>query len=158
MARPKVQRGLTNGTSTAVEERPRRSRADRNGILHVEGMDKNREYRWVNDKNAGQRILSMLDMDWRMETSKTLAVGDVVEAESSAEGTQIKRFVGGGKDGLPMFAYLMSIDRDLYEEDQKFKQQEIDTNEEAILYGTPEGADYAKERSIETRNTQVKRR
>lgn len=149
MARPKVQRGPETRVALSKEERPKRVTAGERNILSVDGLKNERVYRFVNDSHGGQRIVGKQQQGWRIETDKTLEVGDPSAAEAAGEGAAIKRFVGSGADGKPMFAYLMSIQRELYEEDQAYKLAEIDAQEEAILYGTPEGADYAKERSIE---------
>jgi hypothetical protein len=149
MARPKVQRGPETSVKLTAEDRPRRVTAGERNILSVEGLKKERVYRWVNDSHGGQRIAGKQQQGWRIETDNTLEVGDASATEAAGEGAAVKRFVGAGIDGQPMFAYLMSIQRELFEEDQNYKLADIDAQEEAIFRSTPEGADYAKERSIE---------
>ena len=60
------------------------------------------------------------------------------EIGSSEEGTQVKRLAGTREDGEALFAYLMKIELDLYEEDQKVLSTEIRQFEAAIKAGTLE--------------------
>lgn len=157
MARPKIVRGSDTRDTILAAERPRRQGADARNLLSVNGLDKNRQYRWVNDSHGGQRILGMQQRGWRIETSTTLTVGDANAAEAAGEGAAHKRFVGSGADGQPMFAYLMSISKEMYDEDQEYKQRDIDEQEDAILYGPTNSDLYSAERGRETVRKDVRR-
>lgn len=61
----------------------------------------------------------------------------VAPKEVGAEGneTQVKRLVGTNEDGSPMFAYLMKIRQEWYEEDKAESQKVNDEIERAIKGG-----------------------
>lgn len=57
--------------------------------------------------------------------------------EVGAEGEdKVKKLVGKNEDGSPMFAYLMKIDLDLYEQDQKVLGSVQDQFDKAIKSGS----------------------
>lgn len=53
--------------------------------------------------------------------------------------TKICQNVGTKENGAPLMAYLMVIDKDWYEEDQRVKQAEVDKTDEAIRTGGIQG-------------------
>lgn len=111
--------------------------------LSVENQDPARVYRWVNDKHG--RLEQAEAGGYRFEEKNpAMDVGSAGDAEvTGGEGidSRISRIVGTAEDGSPMRAFLMSIDRDLYEADQNEKMAEIDRTEEALMRtATPEGA------------------
>lgn len=147
----KVKRGAPTRTTVKKEARPNRvSLAESRNILTVLNKEKDRHYRWVNDHLGGQRMHTMLQRGYRVETSKTLEVGDYVESESVGDGAPIKKFVGVDKDGSALYAYLMSIPMELHAEDQAYLADEVDAIEDSIMNPDfdPEDddrdADYAK--------------
>ena len=75
--------------------------------------------RWLNDD--GGRINDGLDGGYEFEKDK--------------EGNKIRKTVGKRKDGSEIHAYLMSIDKTFYDEDQATKQADINKVEEQIFSG-----------------------
>lgn len=88
------------------------------------GKDNGRVYRWINEKDA--RLHDAQAGSWRFEDSTELKVGDRGNHARKEDGTRICRRVNAEGKGLATHAYLMSIDRDLYEADQAAKQTKID--------------------------------
>ncbi len=60
------------------------------------------------------------------------------EVQAADTGTQVKRLVGRNEDGSAMYAYLMKIEREFYDEDQQTIQSEVDQFDRAIKRGTLE--------------------
>jgi len=67
-----------------------------------------------------------------------MANNNVVDRNTS-EGTQVKVLVGTNEDNSPMFAYLMKIRNDYYEEDQKDQQEYNDKIDTQIRGGNIDG-------------------
>lgn len=102
-------------------------------VLNVAGKDPSRKYRWVIDKNDGQRLLTFTDAGYRFETDKSnLKVGTRKVSDSSGEGEKIYKYVGIDKEGNKEFAYLMSISKEWFQEDQDLKAQKIDELESGM--------------------------
>lgn len=58
------------------------------------------------------------------------------EVQAVDDGTQVKRLVGRNEDGSALYAYLMKIEMDFYNEDQATIQREVDRFDTAIKRGT----------------------
>lgn len=87
--------------------------------------------RWIND--VGGRIRDALDGGYQFVDDPN-AVGEDPQ-RSQGMGSAVNMVVGTHEDGRPMKAYLMTLDRELYEEDQADKQRLVDEIDEAILQG-----------------------
>lgn len=104
--------------------------------LSVKGFDeKNYQGRFVND--VGDRIARFLDGGYEFVAKDGTSVGETTVDSSSGLDSRVKKPVGQG-----IYAYLMRLPRELYNEDQKAKQRELDRLDEAIK--RPQGAEYGK--------------
>jgi hypothetical protein len=91
--------------------------------------------RWVNDKDG--RIKDALDGGYEFVNDPNAKVGeDTLNAR--LPGNAISRQVGTREDGSPLTAYLMVIDKELYDEDQKEKLASVNAIDEAIKAGRHE--------------------
>lgn len=107
--------------------RPRRIPVSTNrDVLTVKKLPKDKVARWVNDKE--DRIFKFLQGGWEFVTDEGTVVGEKTVDASRGVGTVVHRQVGGG-----ITAYLMVIDKELYEEDQLAKQDAVDEQEEGLF-------------------------
>jgi hypothetical protein len=99
-------------------------------VLTVHGKDPNYEYRFVNDQN--NRIQRFIHGGWEIVTEEMgdYEIGAPRVGVPSGEGSPIKVSVGGAVQ-----AYLMRILKELYEADQKQKQEYVDELERQIKDG-----------------------
>jgi len=90
--------------------------------------------RWVNDHPG--RVHAALEGGYQF-VQDPKKIGHVGDDPLNPQGlsTAVKTVVGEKQDGSPLDAYLMVIDRDLYEEDQEFKQRELELLDESIKAG-----------------------
>lgn len=116
-------------------DRPKRTPVGgRRDILTVAGKDPNYVYRWFNDE--GDRIIQALNGGYHVVTNEgdeIHEIGDLKASDTEGVGTPIVKSVGKDAYGNPMYAYLMRIPREWYEEDQAEKQKEVDASEESIF-------------------------
>ena len=103
--------------------------------LTVDGTDPNYQYRWVNDVKAGTRLKMFENAGYVYESSDNVQIGDPIAGSESGDlGKKVSKVVGVDKDtGKPIRAYLMKIERDLYEEDQNAKAEEIREREKGMF-------------------------
>ena len=144
-------RGTKSRAKMVEKTRPERiSVANQRDKLTVYGQDANRHYRWVNDNNDGQRIFMLENAGYRIETDKTLTIGQRKMSDSKGQGSAHRKFVGTDKEGNSIYAYLMSVEQEFYQEDQAAKQTEVDNKEKGIAdqgdYGTVELSDDSNKR------------
>lgn len=92
-----------------------------------------KRFRVVND--TGNRINRFLAGWWEFVPRKMGLFGDPYDAGGRWGEDAQSVYVGQAKDGSPIRGYLMMIDSDLYEEDQKRKQDSIDETERQIMRG-----------------------
>jgi hypothetical protein len=99
----------------------------------------NKVPRWVNDR--GGRIRDALEggYEFTQDPNKQGHVGED-PMQPQGMGSAVYSRVGSEDDGSPINAYLMVIDRDLYEEDQAEKQEEIKATQDSINRGEHESA------------------
>ena len=92
--------------------------------------------RWVNDKPG--RILQAQEGGYQMvrNPEKQKAGEEVLTTGNMGDG--VTAIVGTDEGGLPMTAHLMVIDKDLYDEDQNYKQVQLDKLDHAIRTGSVE--------------------
>lgn len=83
---------------------------------------------WMNDEVG--RITDALDYGWEHVTS--------AETTSSGNDEKVCRLVGKKESGEPLYAYLMKIRQDWYEEDQSEQQKVNDAYDAAIRRGSNE--------------------
>jgi hypothetical protein len=103
--------------------------------LPNEDLDNGRVYRWINDnQNSGIRLSNARRGGWRFEEDQ-IKVGTEGEDGNTDMGNRVSKVVGTNPDGSPMRAYLMSIDKESYEEDQKAKQSQVDKIDKSIKAG-----------------------
>jgi len=84
---------------------------------------------WVND-SAG-RLMQAQNGGYEF----VLAADVGIEA---TDGDRVKRLVGRDEDGSALYAYLMKIRQEWYEEDQNMIQSQVDAFDAAIAGGTLE--------------------
>lgn len=90
--------------------------------------------RWVNDHPG--RIQRAQSGGYEFVRDDSVSVGDNVEDGNTDMGSRISMVVGKDEAGNPLRAYLMEIDKDLYEEDQQEKLKIVDRIDSAIKGGT----------------------
>lgn len=97
--------------------------------LAVSNKDPNFEYRIVNDVPG--RVERLEVAGWVVDTSTE--VGDKYAGQASSMGSATSKPVGKGTNGV-----VMKIPKELYDEDQEFKQREVDRTEEQMLENAAE--------------------
>ena len=116
------------------EERRRRlgSGLERNLKLHIpeEKKDPNFEYRLINDSPGRIEQYTKHD-DW-----------DVTKADKNGEPWEVRRPVGPGADGRPLYAVLCQKRKDYYNQDKEEELRAIKAQEDAMRTGplpSPQG-------------------
>jgi hypothetical protein len=92
--------------------------------------------RWVNDKPG--RLNQALEGGYQMVRNPIDETAGERTLVTESIGDSLTAVVGSDEAGRAITAYLMVIDKDLYEEDQAFKQLEVDALDEAITEGRVE--------------------
>ena len=95
--------------------------------------------RWINDR--GDRLSEAEAGGYSFETDPSVAAAVGVPFDVGAKpglDTRISRVVGVDESGKPIRAYLMSIPKELHEEDKKAQQRDIDKVEKGMLKGLDE--------------------
>jgi len=92
--------------------------------------------RWINDR--GDRLSEAQAGGYSFETDASTAKavgvpGDI--AASAGIDSRIRRRVGYDEAGNAIYAYLMSIPKDLFDADQKAVQDEITAQEKGMIQG-----------------------
>jgi len=94
--------------------------------------------RWVND--IGGRCQLAEDGGYEFVTDDGLKIGDTdVGNGNQSLDSRVSRIVGTQSDGSPLTAFLMEIDEEFYEEDQREKQKQLDLLDAQIQRGNIEG-------------------
>lgn len=95
--------------------------------------------RWIND--AGGRIQLAQEGGYEFVTQDMAEgqVGDPGALGTDNTGAFVSRIVGTNADGSPLTSYLMEINDEFYEADQKEKQKRLDELDEQIRGGNIEG-------------------
>jgi hypothetical protein len=89
--------------------------------------------RWINDD--GNRISMAQAGDYTF-VEENITPGDPdVKNVNRDLGSRVSAVVGKKEDGSPLVAYLMEIDQDLYEADQRAKQELAEELEDSIRKG-----------------------
>ena len=111
-------------------------------ILTISGKDPAFEYRWILDAaESGQRILKFQNAWWDLVKSDDgqHTVGQDMVYKSDNVGSIIRVPAGSGK-----FYYLMRIQKEYYEADQKAKQVDISEREQAITQTDSDDGQYGE--------------
>lgn len=88
---------------------------------------------WINDYSG--RISDALQSGYEFVNENETKINDFVTPGNSDLGSQVKRLVGKDDNGGPLFAYLMKIDEDLWQEDQAEVQARNDLTDMALSRG-----------------------
>ena len=102
--------------------------ADRN-VLFVEGGDPDKKYAWINESNVMQMKLSGYEH---------VPLGKVTVSDNTRYGSQYGDVISKGV-GAGVVAYLMCIDRELYEQDMALHDRKIDEQEQGIFQEAKSG-------------------
>lgn len=124
--------GRPRNRDTILSSKPhRKPLSGARDVLTVDGVPRGYVPRWVND--TGDRILRFLEAGWEFLTTKGVTVGEkTVDQDPEGNiGSVVSKRVGS-RDGQPLYAYLMVIEEEFYEEDQKEKYKVVDKTEAAI--------------------------
>lgn len=89
--------------------------------------------RWLNDTPG--RLQDALQGGYQFVSNPTAKVGEGATNERDPNSQYISRVVGKDASGAPLKAYLMLIDKDLYEQDQKEKLKQVDEIEKSYKRG-----------------------
>lgn len=95
-------------------------------ILTVENLNPEFRYVWANDFDHGMNLHRFEEAGYEYVTSKGVIVGHrTVDMSEEAEdhGSVVQRRVGTTENGEPLMAYLMAIEKEFFEEDQKNKDK-----------------------------------
>lgn len=131
----------TSENNTEKASRPSRVPVSGNrDILAVQNIPEHKIARWVND--VDNRILKFQQGGWEFVTDQGVVVGQPTVESSKAVGKVVTKIVGTKKTNEPLYAYLMVIDRDWYNEDQRSKQDNVDANEQMIYNNLRANRDY----------------
>jgi len=104
--------------------------------------------RWINDDPG--RIAQALEGGYTFVTDPNAKVGEGPENQRDRNTAHICRGVGSRKGGGTKKAYLMEIDRDLYEADQREKARAIDETERTIKRGEIAGRKFGTDGQYDT--------
>ena len=99
-------------------------------------IPKDKSVRWVNDIPG--RIPLALEGGYQHVRNPAGETAGEEALVTSSMGDSVHAVVGTNEDGSPITGYLMVIDKDLYDEDQMFKQAKLDELDEAISKGQVE--------------------
>lgn len=117
----------------AVDEaRPKRTPVSGNrNILTVDKIPAGKVARWVNDD--GNRLLKFLQGGWEFVTDTGIGVGEKTVEASRGVGSVVYRLVGTKAGNEPLYAYLMIISKEWYDEDQIAKEVNLRADESEIF-------------------------
>lgn len=97
-----------------------------------------KQRRWVNDVGGRCELAEQGGYDF--VTDEGTKIGDTAVGSGNQDlGSRISRVVGTNPDGSPMRAFLMEIDKDLFESDRNEKQKRLDVIDAQIRGGNVEG-------------------
>ena len=105
-------------------------------------IPKNKKGYWFNDTPG--RLEEAEEAGYGYVADPNAKVGEGAENERDRTSTKVRKRVGTTKDGAPVMAYLMVIDKDLAEEDKKAKEAERKEQVDVMrrgVHGAEEGHD-----------------
>lgn len=92
--------------------------------------------RWINDKPGRLDDAVAAGYEFVKDPDNGLKIGEGNDvSQIGGVGSVVSRIVGQHEDGRPMKAYLMEVDKDLWDEDQAAKMQALDEKEASIQRG-----------------------
>lgn len=118
----KDKRPNRNAPDTAdSSKRPIRKSFDRTGPMHVSAAPSDKTLRWVNDTR--NRITEKLNNGWTLVHKDSVITEDNELNVASEMGSAASQVVGWDeRTNRPIVAYLMAIDKDLYNDTQDEKE------------------------------------
>lgn len=121
---------------TSVQtNRPRRTPVGTRNRISVSNQEPGYVYRVVNDLD--DRISQLQSNGWQMVDAADTKVGDSRVDQISSLGSKASVSVGQG-----VKAYVMRIEKDFWEEDQRAKQAQVDALEQTMKKDAKRAADY----------------
>ena len=132
---PRVKR--TETTKEARKERVPLGRMRRKMSIPDGLIPKNKVARWINDKSG--RLQAAQEGGYTFVDDPLAKVGEGSEDGRDSLDTKISRVVGTKEDGSPLKAYLMVINKSLYDADQAEKNRHLDEIDASIRRGNVEG-------------------
>jgi len=93
--------------------------------------------RWINDDPG--RLQAAEEGGWTYVDDPEVKIGEGAANERDQMSTKVRRRVGAREGGFLKNAYLMVIDKEIYDRDQAEKQKDIDRTEEGLRRGEVEG-------------------
>jgi hypothetical protein len=115
---------IKEAIAKAPSGRPQRVPVGTRNVLTVAGKDPNYEYRIIND--TGDRVQEFMDAGYTLVSDDSVKVGDKRVNKASSEGSIAQLSVGQGQK-----AVVVRIKKEWYQEDQKKKQDKVDSQENA---------------------------
>lgn len=124
--------------------------------LTVANAPEGKVLRWVNDDPG--RVQSALSAGYEfLDQDGNITIG-TTGTENQAVDSRFSRHVKVDERGNPVRAFLMAIDRDLYEEDQAAKMAELDKTDQAILGGAHATEGLGKNAYVPSEGISMKRK
>jgi hypothetical protein len=122
----KAEESRADKSARPDRSKPARIPLGKRDRLKFKGLidDENYVYRVINDKD--DRLKNALEGGYEFINSKE-KLDDPIVGEGGAIDSRVSKPVGKGTTG-----FLMRIKREWYEEDQKLKQQRVDSSEQAM--------------------------
>lgn len=121
--------------ATKQTQRPKRTPVGARNRLSISNQEAGYSYRIVNDLD--DRIDQLTKNGWELVPANDVKVGDSRVDNASTLGSAATVSVGQGVTG-----YVMRIQKDWYEEDQRYKQQQVDAVEGTMKQDARRNADY----------------
>ncbi len=144
IAKAESKKSAVKDTVRTETDRPKRSKRVPVGIprqkLSVSHEIPGYRLYWFNDVPG--RISEAEAGGYTFVDEKEIALNDFVTLGNADLGTKVKRLVGKNEDGSALYAYLMKIELDLFEEDQKEIQARVDATDASIRAGKLSSSDH----------------
>lgn len=115
--------------------RPKRTPVGTRNRLSVSNQDPNYVYRIVNDLD--DRVAQLENNGWEFVPTSETKVGDSRVDNASALGSKASVSVGQG-----VKAFVMRIPKEYYQEDQAYKQAQVDAVEQTMKQDAKRAGDY----------------
>lgn len=112
--------------------------------------------RWVNDDPGRISAAKAAGYEF-VNQDGTIAMGDGVNTNQAIDTRFSRDAVKVDERGQPVRAYLMAIDKELYDQDQAEKQKPIDEVENAIKHGQHATGDLGNHAYIPSEGIRIKR-
>lgn len=134
MQEPPEDQGSVRGERGKRSRTPLGRLRSKMSIDHL-NIPKDKVPRWIND--VGNRVQDALEGGYEFVNDPNVKVGeDPMQVQGMGSAVNMK--VGTKEDGSAQHAYLMVIDKELYDEDQREKARNLDQIDDAIKHGQHE--------------------